>query len=213
MSEDNQVRYPTTYTVSSQQSTDFEMINECDLPMLTDDAEEATIVQSNTIAQSNTIQEIRESIAEAMLVDNETDESIIKSSLKVGLSTPDRPSGPLLEEMPQINVATEIDRPMEIYPINIDTQTMQLAESAMVIKTMVASTKLDSPQQSNLITEESPVSLRSINFNGLVGPTNIVSMSETCSSDHNAPIRPIIAIENPGNQPSTPERSSGPSLE
>ena len=90
---------------------------------------------------------------------------------------------------------------------------MHMAESAVVIKTMVASTELNSPQQSNLITEESPVSLQSNNFNGLVGLTNIISMGETCSSVHNASIRLIIAIENPGNQPSTPKRSSGTSLE
>ena len=62
-------------------------------------------------------QEIRESIAEAMLVDKDTDESMIKSSFKLGLSTPDRPSGPLLEEMLPIHVATEIDQPIEIYQI------------------------------------------------------------------------------------------------
>ena len=175
VSEDNQVQCLTTVPISSQPLTAFDMINECDLPMLTDDAEEATIVPNNAISS----QEIRESIAEAMLVDNETNESIIKSSSKLGLSTPDRPSGPLLEEMPPIHVATEIDQPIEIYQINIDKPTMHMAEIAVVIKTRITSNEINNPQQSNPLA-----SLQYNNFDGVVGLTNINSTSEPCLSDH-----------------------------
>ena len=102
------------------------MLNESDLPMLTDEAEESTIVSSN----ANNSQGIRESIAEDMLVDESTDESVIISSTKLGLSTPDRPPGPLLEEMPPIHITTESDQPIGMYQINIDQPTMHIAESA-----------------------------------------------------------------------------------
>ena len=53
----NRENCPTTYTISSQQSTDFEMIDDCALPMLIEDTEESTItfdeIKSNDVIKSS----------------------------------------------------------------------------------------------------------------------------------------------------------------
>ena len=46
-STSNRESRPTTYTISSQQSTDFEMIDEGDLPILTEGTEESMIARDN----------------------------------------------------------------------------------------------------------------------------------------------------------------------
>ena len=74
----------TNHAINDRQHTDFEMIIESDLPILTEDAEELTTVRSGAIDS----QETRETTAESMLVDHETDELTIKPSVKAGLSTP-----------------------------------------------------------------------------------------------------------------------------
>ena len=190
----------TNYTINDQRPTDFEMIIESDLQTLTEDAIDS--------------QEIRENTAKSMLVDNETDELTIKSSVEEGLSTPDRPSGPLLEEMPSIHVATEVDQPIVIDPINVYTRTMPTLESAVVKATTVVSTELNILQQAKIITEESPVSVERKRIQRSQHLSeDINSISETSPSVHNASTHPMIANENPGKQLSTPERSSDPSFE
>ena len=109
-----------------------------------------------------------------MLVDHEIDESTAKPYVKEGLSTPDRPSGPLLEEMPSVHAATNIDQPIDIDPLNINTRTMPMLESAVIIETTFASTEENIPQQSRIIMEEIEiVSVQSKNSNILANITEI----------------------------------------
>ena len=208
-----------------KQSTDFEMIIENELPILTEDAEEATIVQSNAnkgdkvlyqiedMDKSVTSPESQATTVEAMLVDNDVNQPTINPISEHELSTPERPSGSSLEEPLPMHVETEIEKPNDEHQISINMRTMPMVESAMVVAATVTLIESNSPQQSNLIPEERSVSLRSNDLNSLVVLTNRNSMSETCSSAQSASIQSVINSENPRNQPCTPERPFGPSLE
>ena len=99
-STSNTVIQPTTYTISSQQSTDFEMIDESALPILTKGTEEPMIARDNlnlskeTVHQRDDIIKLivshEETLAVAMVVDNKTDQTTEE------LSTPERPLAPYL---------------------------------------------------------------------------------------------------------------------
>ena len=164
------------------------MINESELPILTEDAEEAAIVRSNAnkcdkvsyqiedMNKSVTSQEIRETTVEAMLVDNETNQQTLNPSSEGELSTPERPSGPSLEEPLPMHVETEIEKPSDNHPIIINMCIMSRVESAAIvtandtltggcISKCISKTEVNEPHQSNPTSEERPVALQSDDLN------------------------------------------------
>ena len=54
-SNDKRSIQPTTYTINSEQSTDFEMIDESELPVLTVDAEEVVMVRNEPNKYDNVV--------------------------------------------------------------------------------------------------------------------------------------------------------------
>ena len=101
-SNNNLENQPTTYTISSQQSTDFEMIDEGALPILTEGAEESMIARDEFNLSTENVSlgddVVKSSVSDvgspavSMVVDNEADQ------IPEELSTPERPPSPLLEE-------------------------------------------------------------------------------------------------------------------
>ena len=71
--------HPTTYTIQNQQSTEFEMIIESELPVIAEEPEE----MNKSVAP-------REITTEAMLVDDEVNQPTMILSSENELSTPER---------------------------------------------------------------------------------------------------------------------------
>ena len=253
-----QVSQPTTYTISSQQS-DFEMIDESELPVLSEEAEESVIVRNkhNKIAY----QVDEETQVEAMCIDDNEDHRLIRGqSAEEELSTPERPSGPSLEEQlstsldmvssskeqGSINInaplkgkneaeSTTVDNmkklnrpeqlettlgerptvsPYEEVIESMDTMcTMSRVEDAATRTANDTWTEVNEPQQSNPPSEERLVSTRYNNENNSTIRTDTDLICETQLTGQNIPAPSKINSGSNKEQPSTPERPSGPSLE
>ena len=174
---------PTTYTISSQQPTNFEMINENELPVLIEVAEE-TVMMRSEINRSDEIlyqtmdmnepvasSEIPETAVEAMLVDNDTNQLNLYSEGEP--STPERPSGPSLEEPLLMHDETE--------------QSYSPSEECLVLTR-------HNDEDYSIRTDEDLI------CEAQVSGQNIHATSKVKSVNYEE-------------QPSTPERSSDPSLE
>ena len=133
---------PTTYTISSQQSTDFEMIDEGALPILTEGTEESMIARDNLNKSTENVNQgddiiksivsHEESQVVSMVVDNEADQTHEK------LSTPERPPGPLLEE--QLPTAYFKDKSEELINNNLRNSN---GNSLMVREEIASKTEID----------------------------------------------------------------------
>ena len=169
------------------------------------------LYQISEMDKSVTSHEIRETTVEAMFVDNETNQ--LNPSPEGEPSTPERPSGPSLEEPLPMHVEPEIKNSSDNSSIIVDMCIMSRVEDAVTRTADDIWTEVNDPQQSNPPSEERLVSTRHNYENNSSIRTDKDLIWETQLTDQNIPALSKINSESNKEQPSTPERSSDPSLE
>ena len=138
------------------------MINESELPVLTEEAEAAVIVRNDTTKWNKVVHRdmnksvsshlIEEVIAETMFVDTETNQPTMNQPFKDELSTPELPSGTSLDEQLPTHLEAKSQEPHH-QCINSDAYP-KLAVESEASGTMTGSC---TPERSDSAREEPPV--------------------------------------------------------